>query len=107
MHETTHSTLIPLKRKIATSKYDTAYSYEELIAETGALLALNLFGIVDDTKEENNIAYLQGWLNVFKQDTTILIKASNDAQKAVKYFIETAEKTVNIPEEQKISRFLQ
>ena len=72
------------------------YSREELIAQIGSCMLCNLFGIVDDDKSEvsdNDIAYLQGWASYFKENSnTELAKASCQAQKAVQYFIKTAER---------------
>ena len=46
-----------------------------------------MFGVATEQSEKNSIAYLQGWLNTFKQDKQMLFKASVDAQKAVNYIL--------------------
>lgn len=103
LHETIHSTGKELKRDIKNHKGDKDYSYEELVAEIGASVALTMFGIVDDIQEQN-IAYILGWASRLQENNKMIIKAANDASKAVKYFIETAEKLGNFPE--KISKII-
>lgn len=103
LHETIHSTGKELKRDIKNHKGDKDYSYEELVAEIGASVTLTMFGIVDDIQEQN-IAYILGWASRLQENNKMIIKAANDASKAVKYFIETAEKLGNFPE--KISKII-
>lgn len=64
------------------------YSREELVAELGACYFNNFFGI--DTPEifENAAAYLQGWIKALKGDSTLLMQASGQAQKAFTFFKE-------------------
>lgn len=81
-------------RKISTGFGTDVYSREELIAELASSMALNVMGIIpDDDKDfKNNAAYLQGWSKYLKDGKMEIVKAAAQAQKAVNYFIETAEK---------------
>jgi antirestriction protein ArdC len=59
------------------------YSFEELVAElTSAYLCANS-GI--DNTLENSTAYIQNWLQVLRNDKTMLLKASGKATAAVEY----------------------
>jgi antirestriction protein ArdC len=58
------------------------YSKEELVAEMGAALLWGLTGIETATIE-NQAAYLQGWINVLRGDSKLLVQAGGKAQKAV------------------------
>ena len=95
-HELVHSTSKSMNRQLGSFFGSEAYSREELIGQIGSCMLCNLFGIVDDDKSEvsdNDIAYLQGWASYFKENSnTELAKASCQAQNAVQYFIETAER---------------
>jgi len=60
------------------------YCLEELIAETGAAILCNLTGISAET-EENNHAYISGWIQKIKADRKIILTAASQAQKAVDF----------------------
>lgn len=60
------------------------YSKEELIAEMGAAYLCGLTDIQQKTIE-NNAAYIQSWIKKFKDDSTVLIFAAAQAQKAIDY----------------------
>jgi antirestriction protein ArdC len=61
------------------------YSFEELVAElTSAYLCAN--NGIDNTLE-NSTAYIQNWLEVLKNDKTMLLKASGKATAAVEYIL--------------------
>ena len=62
------------------------YSKEELIAEMGASFLCAFTGINNPDLTKNSAAYLQNWLQIFKQDKTMVVKAASQAQKAV-YFM--------------------
>ena len=57
------------------------YSAEELTAEMTAAFLCGNAGI-EKVVIENQAGYIQGWLQVFKSDTNILIKTAAKAQKA-------------------------
>jgi antirestriction protein ArdC len=59
------------------------YAQEELVAEMGAAFLCALTGIETHDLTTNSTAYLQSWLEVFKQDKTMIVKAASHAQNAV------------------------
>ena len=63
------------------------YSKEELIAEMGASFLCAFTGIENPDLTNNSVAYLQNWLQVFKQDKTMVVKAASQAQRAVDYIL--------------------
>lgn len=60
------------------------YSKEELIAEIGASMLCGVVGI-DNCTIDNSASYIQSWLNVLKNDKTMIVSASQQAQKACDY----------------------
>ena len=94
-----------VSEKIQNSFGNEEYSYEELVAEIGSSMALSIFGIVDDLPD-NNLAYIQGWVRKLTDQPKMITQASSQAQKAVDYFITTAEKYLNIKDEEKISTLI-
>jgi antirestriction protein ArdC len=61
-----------------------SYSKEELIAELGASMLCGIAGI-DNHTLDNSASYIQSWLRALKNDRTLIISASQQAQKAVDY----------------------
>ncbi len=91
-HELVHSTghMSRLNREgISEAKRSDKirYSKEELIAEMGASFLCAFTGIENPDLTNNSAAYLQSWLQVFKQDKTMVVKAASQAQKAVDYIL--------------------
>ena len=91
-HELTHSTGAEkrLARK-GVCDFDHfgshQYSQEELVAELGAAMMLGVLGI-DYTKTfDNSVAYLQSWMEQLKNDPKMIVWASAQAEKAVKYIL--------------------
>lgn len=92
-HECVHSTGKILGRfddKVSSHTFASdSYSREELCAELGANLIMSMLGIQTEKAENNNIAYLRSWLKQLKDDTTLLVSASNKATKAVDLILKT------------------
>lgn len=65
----------------------TAYSKEELIAEMGAGYLNNHTGIIKEKLLDNSVAYLQYWIQILKNDKSILLEAASQAQKSVDYIL--------------------
>lgn len=90
VHESIHSTLHPKRcnrpQKLAHFGNE-AYSKEELVAEIGSATLLNMLGIETKHSFRNNVAYIQSWLQVLKNDVKFIVSASSQAEKAVKYII--------------------
>jgi antirestriction protein ArdC len=62
------------------------YSIEELTAEIGACYLNSLAGI-DNEGMDNNVAYIQSWLNKLQNDKKFIFYASSNAQKAVDFIL--------------------
>ncbi|MBI1223210.1 MAG: hypothetical protein GC180_11450 [Bacteroidetes bacterium] len=63
------------------------YSFEELIAETGACYLASHTGIGEKVFD-NSLAYIQSWLKVFRGDPKFIVQASAQAQKAVDFILD-------------------
>jgi len=59
------------------------YSKEELIAELGSAFLCAFVGI--NNTLETSAAYLQGWLDVLKEDSRMIVTAASAAQKAADF----------------------
>lgn len=108
-HELTHSTghTSRLKRFVGSAANASfgskAYSFEELIAELGAAFLCGKCGIEQKTLD-NSASYIDGWIKVLKEDSTIIVKAAAKAQKAADYIQEGTHKiisTANNPKDTK------
>lgn len=90
-HELIHSTghLSRLNRKglLEMTEFGSApYSFEELVAEIGACYLESMTGIAEK-QIENNVAYINGWLEWLENDDHFIVLASSQAQKAVDYIM--------------------
>jgi len=65
------------------------YAFEELIAELNTAY-INAFLGYENTIT-NNVAYIDSWLSIMKNDTKFIVSASAQAQKASDYIFEFAE----------------
>ena len=88
-HELTHSTGAHnrLNRPIHNHFGDTAYSKEELVAEIGASGMLNLLGIETPDSFTNSVAYIQSWISQLKKDNKLIVMASAQAEKAIRFIL--------------------
>lgn len=59
------------------------YSKEELVAEIGASMLCGVTGIIDTTID-NSVAYLNSWIQKLQNDSTLIVSAAAQAQKACK-----------------------
>lgn len=66
---------------------DALYSKEELIAEIGASMLVNITGLETDSSVKNNASYVQNWLEALKNDKRLIVSASSKAEKAVKLIL--------------------
>jgi antirestriction protein ArdC len=87
IHSTGHSSRIGRKEVMESASFGSEpYSMEELVAEIGSCYLQSYSGI--ETKDfNNNVAYIQNWLNVLQNDKKFIIYASAKAQKAVDYIL--------------------
>ena len=63
---------------------DPTYAKEELVAEMGAAYLCGVCGIANATLA-NSAAYLQSWMQVLRQEPTMLVHAAAQAQSAADY----------------------
>ena len=90
-HELVHSTGVEKRLGRKTLKDMVgfgcpSYALEELIAEMGSAYLCRFAGILP-TELADAVAYIDGWLDVFKKDRRFLITASGQAQKAVDFIL--------------------
>ena len=88
LHELTHWTghTFRLDRKLANKFGSNAYAFEELVAEIGSVFLTAMLGI-EKQPQPNHAKYLNGWLEVLKQDKRAMVKAFGLAQKASDYIL--------------------
>lgn len=86
-HEFVHSTLVESRcnRKCGQKFGDDLYSQEELVAEIGSAMMCSLVGIDNAKVFKNSVAYVQSWLRKLRNDSKLIVFASAQAEKAVKY----------------------
>ena len=88
VHSTGHTSRLNREGIFEAKRSDKIrYSKEELIAEMGASFLCAFSGIENLDLTNNSVAYLQSWLQVFKQDKTMVVKAASRAQKAVDFIL--------------------
>lgn len=95
-HESVHSTMKSSrcnreedrKGKDVSFRSDE-YSREELCAEIGSAMILNLIGVETSKTFKNSVAYVQSWLRVLRNDSKFIVSASSRAEKAVNYIMNT------------------
>lgn len=63
------------------------YSKEELTAELGSAMIINILGIETEKSFKNSSGYIQDWLQVLKNDNKFIVSASSREEKAVKYIL--------------------
>lgn len=89
-HEEAHSTgaATRLDRFVEGTQFgDETYSEEELVAEMASSMLCAVAGIANAKVFDNQVAYLKGWLETFKGDPNMILRASSAAQKAVDYIL--------------------
>lgn len=90
IHATGHATKLDRFSKGNNRFGSEAYSKEELVAEIGSAMLAHYFGINDEENEMNTASYCANWLNALKGDSNMLISASSQAEKAVKYLLKVS-----------------
>jgi len=94
LHELTHWTghESRLNRQFGKRFGDSAYAFEELVAELGAAFIVGHVGIVDSTIELH-ASYVENWLTVLKNDKTAIFTASKQASLAYDFILGKAGNT--------------
>lgn len=77
-----------LDRKLGNIFGSSDYAFEELIAELSANFLCNHHGI--DGVDSHNAAYLKSWIKALQDDSSVILKAAGQAQKAANYILKTA-----------------
>lgn len=87
LHELTHWTGHETRcnRSLGNGFGTQDYAKEELIAEMGAALLCQNFGISSDI--ENHASYLSGWLSKAKEDSKFLFRSMGEARKAYEFLM--------------------
>ncbi|MEN1970100.1 zincin-like metallopeptidase domain-containing protein [Lentibacillus sp. N15] len=86
IHSTGHSNRLSRKGITENRFGSEGYSKEELVAEIGASFLCNIAGIDNETID-NSTSYIQSWLQALKNDHTMIVYASQQAQKASDYIL--------------------
>lgn len=101
IHSTGHKSRLARKEVVENPKFGSEpYSMEELVAEMGGCYLKSYSGLpISDMG--NNAAYIKSWLDVFKGDKSMLIKAASRSQQAVDYILNPkVEETLATEEEE-------
>jgi len=85
VHSTGHASRLHRKDSMKTLDIE-AYSMEELVAEIGACFLASVAGLPEDAINQG-AAYIDGWLNVLRDDKRFIVFASTQAQKAVDFIL--------------------
>jgi antirestriction protein ArdC len=95
LHELTHSTGHESRigrfkdESVRPARFgDGSYAFEELVADIGAQILMDHAGIPVDMK--NSVAYLAGWLQPLKNDTSLIRTAATAASKGTEWILEKA-----------------
>jgi antirestriction protein ArdC len=87
IHSTGHTKRLGRKELLNMEEFGSEpYSIEELTAEMGSCFLTSHCGITMDNFE-NNVAYIQSWMKVLKNDKRFVIYASGKAQQAVDFIL--------------------
>jgi len=86
LHELTHLTGSKNRlNRIEHKKYgDSAYAFEELIAELGAAMLCTSLGVTPAPRDDHAL-YIKNWLKALNDDKRFIFSAASQAQKAVDY----------------------
>ena len=88
VHATGHKSRLGRKGIMEVNQFGSVpYSEEEIIAEMGAAFLSAEAGINYDAVVENNVAYLQGWLDKLRADKQFILKVVAQAQQATRYIL--------------------
>lgn len=86
MHELTHASGPELGRKLGNAFGSKEYAFEELVAELGSYFLGAELGLpYNASGHEQHAAYLNNWLDMLKNDKTIIFKAAGHSSKATEF----------------------
>lgn len=89
LHEMAHSTGAEsrLNRNIQNHFGDPKYAKEELVAELTAAMVGNTMGF-DRRIQDNNVAYIDGWLHALREEPRFIVSVMADVNKASNMILE-------------------
>jgi len=91
LHELVHWTGYPVGRHTWLSEHFSdlteRYAFEELVAELGSAMLCAQLGVSAEPRPDH-AAYLANWIQALRNDTTYIMKAAAQAQKAVEFLLE-------------------
>jgi antirestriction protein ArdC len=103
IHATGHQSRLARKEVCENPSFGSEpYSLEELVAEIGACY-LKSYSSLPIADMANNAAYIKGWLDVFKGDKRILIRAASQGQKAVDYILNPKVEETTLPQDEEMT----
>lgn len=84
-HSTGHSSRLNRKGITDSNGFGSSeYGFEELVAELTASFLMAETGLGEPTRD-NSVAYIKNWIQVLQNDTSMVVKAAAQAQKAFDY----------------------
>ena len=87
IHSTGHKERLNRESVVEMNSFGSqSYSKEELVAEIGASMLCGVAGIDNETID-NSASYIQSWLKALRNDHTLIVKASQQAQKAADHIL--------------------
>ena len=66
-----------------------SYSKEELIAEISSMQIMHTLGVGTEDVFDNSVSYISGWLKALKGDKRLIVLASGQAEKAIRFIMTT------------------
>ena len=89
VHSTGHESRLNRKGVSGTvaSFGSDVYSKEELVAEMGSLFLTSIAGLEPKDNMTNSQAYINGWISKLTEEPKLIMFASSQAEKAVKYIL--------------------
>lgn len=85
-----------LNRTFGTAFGDEKYSAEELVAEIHSHFVARRLGLPTFV-HDNNVAYVQSWLKILKNDKTAILSAASKAQQAFDYIESFQPQSADMP----------
>ena len=76
--------------------FGDSYSFEELVAESGACMLDATVGIDTDKVYQNSAGYIKTWRDRIAEDKNLIIRAIGKAQKAVDYILGAGDEEVGV-----------
>ena len=89
IHSTGHKSILNRFKENA-EEYNAGkeeYSFEELVAELGAMFLVSVTGIQPKSDNTNSQTYINGWIKHLKDNPKHILFASSKSQKAVDYIL--------------------